>query len=709
VVDNIFRTIITAVDNSANVVAQANQRWGKLGAGIQTTQKSIGGFSKAVGFDKIEASFRGVTGAAGDFLDKITSTAAPLAAIAGVGAVVGLAEMEKRWAGVGSEVTRTSNVIGMSKQGLQEWRAVADLAGTSVDGMTEGLNSLGNTLNDAIHNRNQGALVAMNKIGLQLHYTKDGAIDTADAFMQLNRAVNMPGRNAQTDQTIVSMLGASSLQPVLRMLPSQVEEYRRQVYALGMVQGDDAIAKADAFAQSQRNLGGVLEGVGNTMMTALAPAFQPIIDHTTNWIANNQKLIETKVGKWADEWATAIDNIDWDAVDQGINTVLADGQAFIDAIGGWKGVLIGFAAIMAIDVVSSIVGIGVAFTNLGILLMANPIAAGILAIVGVAAFAAIEIIKNWKPIKAFFSDLWDGVTSTFEAGWKHIKPIVDWFKDSWLGQLLGKAASGFSAVSQSLDDAGFVPVGSTGAFKPRPAANAPTITNAETDARSKQAMSYFEAQGKSPAAAAGIVANLMRESRLNAGAVGDNGAALGVAQWHKDRADAIGAHFGKPVGQMSFEEQLSAVDWELSNGDPQARKAGKDLDGVKNANDAGRIVSLEYERPWWKSSEALTRGGMADSLFSKSGAIAGAMASALALSPAPALAGPYAPPGAAPATGGVTTAPAGPPVPAVAAFAPMITVEFIGAPAGVVAKASGPGSENVQLKVSYRLPSDVSP
>ena len=85
------------------------------------------------------------------------------------------------------------------------------------------------------------------------------------------------------------------------------------------------------------------------------------------------------------------------------------------------------------------------------------------------------------------------------------------------------------------------------------------------------------------------------------------------------------------------------------------------------------------------------------------------MASALALSPAPALAGPYAPPGAAPATGGVTTAPAGPPVPAVAAFAPMITVEFIGAPAGVVAKASGPGSENVQLKVSYRLPSDVSP
>jgi hypothetical protein len=39
----------------------------------------------------------------------------------------------------------------------------------------------------------------------------------------------------------------------------------------------------------------------------------------------------------------------------------------------------------------------------------------------------------------------------------------------------------------------------------------------------------------SSAQTAGIVGNLIGESGLNPGVAGDNGAALGIGQWHPDR------------------------------------------------------------------------------------------------------------------------------------------------------------------------------
>lgn len=125
-------------------------------------------------------------------------------------------------------------------------------------------------------------------------------------------------------------------------------------------------------------------------------------------------------------------------------------------------------------------------------------------------------------------------------------------------------------------------------------------------------MAFFQSMGWSKEQAAGIVANLQRESNMNPRAVGDNGKAVGIAQWHPDRQANYrkwsGAMF-KDLKDATVEEQMLFVHYELTQGSEQ--KAGAMLRAQKNAEQAGRVVSMHYERPANAEYEASRRGAAA--------------------------------------------------------------------------------------------------
>jgi Phage tail lysozyme len=120
------------------------------------------------------------------------------------------------------------------------------------------------------------------------------------------------------------------------------------------------------------------------------------------------------------------------------------------------------------------------------------------------------------------------------------------------------------------------------------------------------AMAFFMSMGWSKAQAAGIVSNLRRESNINAGAVGDDGQAYGVAQWHPDRQRAFARWAGKDIRQSNLQEQLGFVHYELTQG--AESRAGALLRATNNAQQAGEIVSRNYERPANEAFEANQRG-----------------------------------------------------------------------------------------------------
>jgi hypothetical protein len=117
-----------------------------------------------------------------------------------------------------------------------------------------------------------------------------------------------------------------------------------------------------------------------------------------------------------------------------------------------------------------------------------------------------------------------------------------------------------------------------------------------------QAFDFFIKQGWTPEQAAGIVGNLQAESgkELNIKAVGDNGKAFGIAQFHPERQALFKKKFGKDIRESTFEEQLQFVQHEFETTE---KPAANKLKQTKTVAEAATVVDVEYERSSGKHRE----------------------------------------------------------------------------------------------------------
>lgn len=135
------------------------------------------------------------------------------------------------------------------------------------------------------------------------------------------------------------------------------------------------------------------------------------------------------------------------------------------------------------------------------------------------------------------------------------------------------------------------------------------------DDRGRKMMGYFESQGWTHAQAAGLVANLDRESAFSPNALGDkdksgNYQAYGLAQWHPDRQADFKAWSGHDIQGSTLDEQMRFVQYELTDG--KEKHAGDTLRAAPNAATAAYAVNSDYERPKDVAGENTIRGQAAD-------------------------------------------------------------------------------------------------
>ena len=132
--------------------------------------------------------------------------------------------------------------------------------------------------------------------------------------------------------------------------------------------------------------------------------------------------------------------------------------------------------------------------------------------------------------------------------------------------------------------------------------------------RQRQAFDFFIQQGWTPAQSAGIVANLQAESGMRHDAVGDGGAAYGIAQWHPPRQAGFEALLGKSIKGSSFEEQLYWVHAELRGSE---KAAGDALALCITPASAAETVCRKYERPADPDRDSRIRAALADQMFAE--------------------------------------------------------------------------------------------
>ena len=455
---NNFQITISAIDRATAVVRKINASMDRLTKPITQMRQSMRALAKEAGFDKVGRSIGNVGRSAATVAGKLSSMLGPLSIIVGGGTIAGIAAMATEWARFGSEVSNSSALIGISVDSLQSLRGAASVVGVGAQELTGGLKSLGDTMEDALYGRNQQALVVLNRLGIGIHKTKDGSIDAARGFRDLSLAISGI-KNAQVQGVIARTFGLEATLPLLRKGPKAIEEYERKVASLGGVMSGSALEAAQNFAMSLDYLSIATQATRNSIGEKLVPILQPIIEQFTAWTAANRDLIATKVAQFVEGLAHWINELDFKKIGDDLRAFAKDVDKLVDSLGGWKNAAIGLVFIMNGSLIGSLINLGLAIGNLGVvaipalirgigLLAAGlaemavgiPIVGVVLEglsaaflglgaaiaatpigwiIAGIAAigFGVYAIYKNWDAIGEYFSKKFGAVKAAFDKSW----------------------------------------------------------------------------------------------------------------------------------------------------------------------------------------------------------------------------------------------------------------------------------------------------
>ncbi len=136
--------------------------------------------------------------------------------------------------------------------------------------------------------------------------------------------------------------------------------------------------------------------------------------------------------------------------------------------------------------------------------------------------------------------------------------------------------------------------------------------------RAQAALAFFQSKGWSRAQSIGIIANIHDESGFNPKVKpGDSGRSFGLCQWNGKRLENFQNHFGHDIQASTFGQQLEFIDIELNSTE---HIAGGDLRRQTEADEAARVVCIEYERPKNLEKDAADRANIAR-IFERTGTL----------------------------------------------------------------------------------------
>lgn len=541
----------------------------------QKSMKSLGDVGQA-GLDKVRKGLGSVSNAATKVVDKIVEIIPGLTAIGGAASLAGLSALATKFGNFGFGLNRSSKLLGMNAQDLAAWHVAAKRAGVSANEFDSSMSSSQSSIRAAAFGADPHAMMMLQKMGVQIQHNKDGSIDYLTTQQKIMEALQrQPSVQGQRDAA--DALGMGALLPMIQQGTYAADKARAM--RKGLVPTPDEIARSVAFHQNVNDLEDSVSGLGNSIGSKLIPILDPLVTGFSKWLDGHRAQIADQISAAVQKIANWISSINW-------SEVTDKAKGLFDAMGGLKGVAI---AIGLITFSGPIGGALSLITNL--LKLSTVVIPGVLFQMGLlaaAGFAAEEARQ-----RAF--------DSAIPAGPNHDQQVAD-------AQAGGIVTPDF-AGSQSKDLGGRFYRWLGG-----------MVGGTSNQASTKDVVSQLQGQGWSRNASAGIAANLFAESKFDPTAVGDNGHAYGVGQWHEDRQALFAKWAGHDIHGSSLAEQLKFVDYELRHGDSQAQLAGRALPLIHSADAAGRLVSQYYERPADVAGEAERRGALAGALNSSLGA-----------------------------------------------------------------------------------------
>ncbi len=235
--------------------------------------------------DEASAPIKKLTGAVGKGL----ATAAKVG-VAAVGAlyagtvalgtafVKGAAEL----ASYGDNIDKMSQKMGMSAQAYQEWDAILQHSGTSIDSMQRGMMTLSKAAEDGSD--------AFAKIGLSQEEV--ASMSQEELFAATIKGLQGMEEGSERAVLAQKLLGtaAKELGPLLNTSAEETEEMRQKLHKLGGVMSDEDVKAAAKFTDSLQDMKTVFSGLKVRMLKDFMPALTTVMDGVQELLTGDSAL-----------------------------------------------------------------------------------------------------------------------------------------------------------------------------------------------------------------------------------------------------------------------------------------------------------------------------------------------------------------------------------------------------------------------------------
>ena len=224
-------------------------------------------------------------------------------------------------AAYGDNIDKMSQKMGISAQAYQEWDAIMQHSGTSIDALKPSMKTLATQAekgNDAFQ-----------KLGIS--EKEVASLSQEDLFAKV--ITGLQGMEEGTERTyITSQLlgrGATELGALLNTSAEETQKMRDRVHELGGVMSDDAVKASAQFQDTLQDMSTGFDSLKRNMLSEFLPAITGVMDGLTNLFTGNYdegiERISKGIGQVIDKLSEMLPKI----LEVGKNILLTLGNAII--------------------------------------------------------------------------------------------------------------------------------------------------------------------------------------------------------------------------------------------------------------------------------------------------------------------------------------------------------------------------------------------
>jgi hypothetical protein len=191
-------------------------------------------------------------------------------------------------AAYGDQIDKASQKMGISAEAYQEWDAILQHSGTSIDAVGRGMI----TMSKAAASNSD----AFQKLGISEEEVAN--LSQEDLFGKVISGLQNMEEGADRTALASTLLGGSAkeLGALLNTSAEDTEAMRQRVHELGGVMSDDAVKAAAAYQDSLQDMKTALDGAKRGIISEFMPAVTSVMDGLTDIFAGKDGVGKVSEG-----------------------------------------------------------------------------------------------------------------------------------------------------------------------------------------------------------------------------------------------------------------------------------------------------------------------------------------------------------------------------------------------------------------------------